>query len=320
MRMVRRWSASPRPRPAPCILEVSAYGTVVPDPDFVTTVAIPRDGIIAAVSVRAGQLVKVGDAIATIETAPGAASAYQQAASSASFAAKDLDHTRTLYAQKLATRSQLAAAQKANSDAQAALRAQMRIGANRGAEVLRAGAPGIVVALSASRGDRVQANAVVASIATRDRMLLNLGLEPEDATRVPVGAKVHLQSPQSDAIHFSGVVESVNAMMDPQSRLVNAVVGIPQAVAPHLILGTVLEGTVELPARTGVVVPHGALMTDQRGNYVYVVKDGIAHRRYVSLAIETDRDALIGKGLKANERVVTAGNAGLDDGTAVRVQ
>ena len=298
--------------------EVSAYGTVAPDPDYVTTVAIPRDGIVAAVSVRAGQLVKAGDAIATVETAPGAAASYQQAQSAAAFAAKDLAHTKALYDQQLATKSQLAAAEKAYADAAAQLRAQTRIGTGRAAEVLRANAAGIVVTLNAAPGDRVQANSVLASIATRDRLLVNVGLEPEDAPQVPVGAPVWLRSPQDDALSFTSTVESVDAMMDPKSRLVNAVVGVPQSVAPRLILGTVLEGAVKLPSKTGIVVPHDAIMTDARGNYVYVVEKGIAHRRGVTIGLETDTAALLTKGLRAGERVVVAGNAGLGDGTAVR--
>ena len=298
--------------------DVSAYGTVAPDPDYVTTVAIPRDGIVAAVSVRTGQLVKAGDAIATIETAPGAAASFQQAQSAAAFAAKDLAHTKALYDQQLATKSQLAAAENAYAAAAAQLRAQEKIGAGRAAEVLRANAPGIVTALNASPGDRVQANSVLASIATRDRLLLNVGLEPEDAPQVPVGAPVWLRSLQDDSLSFTSSVESVDAMMDPKSRLVNAVVGVPQSVAPRLILGMVFEGVVKLPARNGIVVPHDAIMTDAKGNYVYVVEKGIAHRRAVTIGLETDEDALIAKGLKSGERVVVAGNAGLEDGTAVR--
>ncbi|MDE2350383.1 MAG: efflux RND transporter periplasmic adaptor subunit [Alphaproteobacteria bacterium] len=298
--------------------EVSAYGTVAPDPDYLTTVAIPRDGIVAAVSVRAGQLVKAGDAIATIETAPGAAASFQQAQSAAAFAAKDLAHTKALYDQQLATKSQLAAAENAYAAAAAQLRAQQKIGAGRAAEVLRANAPGIVTVLNASPGDRVQANSVLASIATRDRLLVNVGLEPEDAPQVPVGAPVWLRSPQDDSLSFTSTVEAVDAMMDARSRLVNAVVGVPQAIAPRLILGTVLEGVVKLPSKSGIVVPHDAIMTDAQGNYVYVIAKGVAHRRAVTIGLETDEDALLVKGLKAGERVVVAGNAGLENGTAVR--
>ncbi len=297
---------------------IVAYGTVAPDPDHLTTVAIPREGIITALFVRTGALVHVGDPIADIETAPGVEAAYQQTMSAVAFAEKDLAHTKSLYAQQLATKSQLAAAQKALADAKAQLQAQTRIGAGHKAEVLRASATGIVTTLAVSPGDRVQANTVLVTIATHDRLLLNLGLEPEDALQVPVGAKVWMHSPQSGHINFSGKVLAVNAMIDQKSRLVNAVVAIPREVADKLVLGMVLIGTVDLPAKTGIVVPHSALMTDKNGPYVYVVTRDITHRRNVDVSMETDDDAMIAKGIVAGDEVVIAGNAGLEDGTKIR--
>ena len=299
--------------------EVVGYGTVAPDSDYLTTVAIPREGIVTAVSVRAGQLVRVGDPIATIETAPAAAANYQQAKSQLAFAGKDLAHTKALYDEQLATKSQLASAQKAYADAQAQLQAQTKIGAGQASEILRATAAGIVTAFSVSPGDRLQANAPIASIATRDRLLLNLGLEPEETLRVPVGAKVVLRSPQTDRIHFSGQVDSINATVDPKSRLVNAVVKIPQNVARELILGMVLEGTVQLPGVTGIAVPRSALMTDKGGTYVFVVTNSVARRHNVKVRLETDQGALISDGVHTGDQVVDSGNAGLDDGTRIRV-
>lgn len=298
---------------------VPAYGTVAPDPDYLATVAIPRDSIISAVSVRAGQFVSAGYPIVTIWTAPGALATYQQARSALAFAQKDLAHTRELYAEQLATKSQLAAAEKAVADAQAQFQSQTKVGTNKSSEVIRASAPGIVTGLNASPGDRVQANTVVASVATRDRLIVNLGLEPSDALEVTQSAKVRLHSPQRKEIGFAGQIQSVDAMMDAKSRLVNAVVTIPQNVANRLVLGMALEGTVELPAITGIVVPHNALMTDGKGTYVFVVKKNIARRHNVRIEFETDTGALIAQGVAAGDRVVVAGNAGLEDGTHVRV-
>ena len=301
-------------------VDVKAYGTVEPDPDYVTNVAIPREGIVLSASIRAGQIVQLGDPIVTIETAAAAAARYQQAQSQVAFAKKDLDRTKSLYNQQLATQSQLASAEKALADAKAQLEAERKIGAGQTTEVLRANAPGIVTSLNASPGDRIVANSIVASIATRDRLILNLGLEPEDALQVPVGAAVTLRAPQSDKISFGGKIQSVNAMMDSKSRLVNAVVAIPQDIANKLILGMVLEAAVELPDSAGITVPRSALMTDRNGTYAFVVTDDVAHRHNVTVALETDSDALIKSDIAAGDDVVISGNAGLEDGTHVRVQ
>jgi RND family efflux transporter MFP subunit len=297
---------------------VGAYGTVAPDPAYVMAIVLPRDGVITSVSVRAGQVVDAGQAIVTFDTAPGAAASYQQAQSAVTLAQQDLAHTQELFNERLATNTQVAAAQKALADAQAQFKAQTQIGAQQQIQVLKAPAAGIVTAISATPGERVAANTVVASIAPRDRLILNLGLEPEDALQVPIGAEVSLRSPQIVRVSFNGNIQSVDALMDPKSRLVNAVATIPQDVAGNLILGMVMEGTIQLPAKSGIVVPHSALVTGPHGTSVFVVADGVAHRRDVEVAMETDQSALITNGIMAGEAVVVGGNAGLTDGMRVR--
>jgi len=192
--------------------EITVYGTVVPDPSHLSIVAVQRDCTVTAVSVRAGQLVRVGDPIVTIQTSPSATAVYMQAGSAVAFAQKDLAHTRELYAQQLATKSQLASAERALVDARALADAQLKVGAGHATEVLRASAPGIITALSVSPGDRILANAVIASIAMRDRLLVNLGLEPQDAFQVKIGASVWLHSAQHLDISFVAAVQSVDAI------------------------------------------------------------------------------------------------------------
>lgn len=299
---------------------VTAFGTVAADPNAQTTLAIPRDGIVLSVAVRAGKVVGKGDPIATIETAPAVTAQFEQARSALAFAQKDLEHTRTLFSEQLATRSTLAAAEKAYTDARSTFAHQQRIGADKTVETLAAEVPGVVTNVSVSPGDRVSANAVVASIATRDRMVLDLGLEPKDAALLAPGAKVAVTSAQDPTLNFVTRVASVDAMLDPQSRLVNAVVAIAPEVSRRLFLGTSLRARVVLSIQHGIVIPKTALMTDERGTFVYVVQNNHARRRDVTIGLETGNSALIAKGLAPTEVVVAVGSAGLEDGMTVRVR
>jgi membrane fusion protein, multidrug efflux system len=299
---------------------VAAFGTLAADPNAQTTLAIPRDGIVLSIAVRAGKLVGKGDPIATVETAPAATAQYEQAKSALAFAQKDLEHTRALFSEQLATRSTFANAEKTYSDARATFVQQQRMGADKAVETLRAATPGVVTAVAVSPGDRVSANATIASIAARDRMVLNLGLEPSAAAHLLPGATVRLTSAQDPALDFTARVASVDAMLDPQSRLVNAVVAIAPDVSRHLILGMSLKARIVLSTESGIVIPKSALMTDEQGAFVYVMQKDHVHRRGVRVGVETDEGALIAKGLSAGERVVAVGGAGLEDGMAVRVR
>jgi RND family efflux transporter MFP subunit len=299
---------------------VTAFGTVAADPNAQTTIAIPRDGIVLSVAVRAGRLVGKGDPLATIETAPAVTAQFEQAKSALEFAQKDLEHTRTLFSEQLATRSTLASAEKAYSDARSTFAHQLRIGADKTVDPLTAAVPGVVTNVAVSPGDRVSANAVIGSIAARDGMVLNLGLEPKDAAGLSPGAKVTVTSAQDPTLNFATKVASVDAMLDPQSRLVNAVVAIEPDVSRRLILGMSLRARIVLSTQRGIVIPKSALMTDEQGTFVYVVQKDHAHRRDVSIGLESGNDALIAKGLAPRDVVVAVGSAGLEDGMAVRVR
>lgn len=298
---------------------ISVYGTIAPDANSLASVSLSRDVIVTRVSVRVGERVKAGDPLFTVQTAAQAGAAYQQADSAYQFAAKDLAHTRQLFAEQLATNSQLAAAVKALDDAKAALAAQEAIGSGTQSQTLRAAAAGVVTALDVSPGQRVAANTTMASIATKNRFIVNLGLEPSVAAQIAPGDPVKLHPPQDPSQAMSGKIASVDAMVDPKSRLVNAIAYGTGAGEGRLVLGAVLEADVWLSARTGIVVPHSALMADARGSYVFAVAEGVAHRRNVRVAFDTPQNALVAQGLRAGEQVVTAGNAELEDGMHVRV-
>lgn len=299
---------------------ISTFGAIIADPAHTVAVSLLRDVIPESIPVRVGQLVRPGDVIATVTTAPTVRSAWQQAEDAVAFAERDLAHTQSLFGLRLATNTQVAAAEKALADAQAQLDAQIRIGADRPAEIVHSVTTGIVMAVNAAPGQPLQANAILASIVPRDHLLVQLGLQPEDAVRVRPGTTVALRSPQNPAIMFSARISSVDATTDPKSRLVNAVANVPAADAGRLALGMVLQASVELPARNGVVLPHDALMNDGTGSFVYVVSKGIAHRRPVRIAFSTGDEAMVAQGVSPGESVVIAGNSQLSDGTPVRTR
>lgn len=66
-----------------------------------------------------------------------------------------------------------------------------------------------------------------------------------------------------------------------------------------------------------IVVPREAVQTGQNGNFVFVVQDGVAKVRPVTLDRAIDGEAVISSGLKAGESVVTDGQLLLTDGARV---
>ena len=75
-----------------------------------------------------------------------------------------------------------------------------------------------------------------------------------------------------------------------------------------LVPGAMVSVAIKQPAVESVVVPNTALMTDENGDYVYVVTSGdIANLRYVTLGERTEILAAVAQGLQKGEKVVVQG-------------
>jgi multidrug efflux system membrane fusion protein len=84
-----------------------------------------------------------------------------------------------------------------------------------------------------------------------------------------------------------------------------------QFVNAHLVLKLV---------HNGITVPSVAIQTGPSGSYAYVVTaNSTVERRPLKVTQTDDNAALIGSGLQAGERVVTAGQFKLEQGTKVQV-
>jgi RND family efflux transporter MFP subunit len=72
--------------------------------------------------------------------------------------------------------------------------------------------------------------------------------------------------------------------------------------------------------RNVVAVPSEAVQNGQRGNFVFVVENGSAKVRPVTVARTVDGESVIASGLSGDETVVTDGQLSLRDGMRVDVK
>jgi RND family efflux transporter MFP subunit len=81
--------------------------------------------------------------------------------------------------------------------------------------------------------------------------------------------------------------------------------------------GTLVQAQLTLRIEQAVTVPSAAVQVGQSGNYVYVVKGGIANVQPVSVSRTAEGEAVIGKGLEGGEIIVTDGQLMLTNGSRV---
>lgn len=298
---------------------ITAYGTIRPDPATEFSISVPRSGLIRRMFARPGQTVTTGTPLFELETAPEVATQYAQATTSLTYATENLAHVKRLFAQQMATRDQVAAAQKALTDAREQLKGYQAKGENVMVETVSATQSGIVIKLTAAPGDRVPPDTTILTLADRSKLLAILGVEPMDIGRVHVDAEAQVMPVWSTGDGTTGQVDEVAAVVDPTTGLVNVAVRLPTDEKPWPIIGMPVAGKVQLTKVIALSVPHAALLREGANTFVFRVKDNTAEKVPVDLIGDRDRTAFVQGPLSPGDTVVVKGVIGLADGVAVRV-
>lgn len=297
---------------------LTVYGQVQADPDAILTISLPHAGLITRVSVRLGQRVKRGDSLFELATSPAAHMEYLQAQSAVDFAQRELNHQQRLLKEQLAVKAQVDAARKALQDARASLQALKARQQNKTAEEVFAPTDGIVTQLAVKQGDRVQADTAALAIATGNRLIALLGVEPEDISHLQPGTPVKISSVFVPDYMVESQLREIHAMINPTTHLVDALVPIPADKTDHLVLGSRLTAAIRLKEHIGMTVPRSAVLQDQKGSYVFRIVDGKARRVDVTTGLESDQWIEITGGLQLGDTIVRLGNYELTDGMPVR--
>ena len=117
----------------------------------------------------------------------------------------------------------------------------------------------------------------------------------------------------------SGQVAMIENTVDPATGMVMIRASMPNT-DELLWPGTLVTAEMTLRIEDAVVVPSSAVQISQNGNFVFVVKDGVAKVRPVKVARQIVGQAVIGEGLNGGETVVTDGQLLLAEGTRVNAR
>lgn len=297
---------------------LTAYGEVRPDLEQVSDISLTHAAIISRLKVSVGQRVKKGDVLLEVATSPEAHREYLQAETAVKFAEQELSRQERLLSEQLATQANVEAARKNLLDAQSTLNALVKRKQDSVQDVIKAPMNGIVLQMTAAPGQQKQTGATVILMATESRLVVHLGVEPEDLSLIQEGMPVLLKSVFDPDYQVRSTIREVHAMIDPQTHLVDVFVPIPEDKVDHLALGSRMVGSIELHRHNALLVPRSAVLDDEAGSYVFVVRDGKAYRKPVDKGIAQGSDIEISGEIKAGDRIVATGNYELSDGMSVR--
>ncbi|HEY5105667.1 MAG TPA: efflux RND transporter periplasmic adaptor subunit [Caulobacteraceae bacterium] len=294
---------------------VSAYGVIAGSAAASRTVSTPRAVIVRAVLVGPGQPVAAGAPLVLVENTPATQLMFRQAADAEAFAAKDLARVQRLYDQHLAANDQLTAAQKTVADAKAAVAAQVAAGAGKTSQTLTAPVAGIVGATQAAVGEAMAADAPLVSVIANGGLVAQLGVEPSGARKIARNDTVTLVAALDASRAIASRVAIIGQAVDPTSRLVSVTA---PASGGDFALGSTVQAKIVVASHPGLLAPRRAIVFDENGSHLYVVRRGKAREVAVTPGEQQGDDVEVLGAVTAGDVVAVDGAYQLQDGMAVR--
>ena len=186
--------------------------------------------------------------------------------------------------------------------------------------ILRSPISGVVSARNYDRGDMYGMAAPIFTVQQITPVKILVGISEGDYTKVKKGDGVTLTVDALPGKTFSGTIKRIYPTIDPMTHTVNIEVNVPNQNR-ELRPGMYAKVNVTFGHSSSIVVPDAAVVRLQGSGQrnVFVVEDGIAVQREVSLGRHFDSQYEILSGLEVGEQVVVKGGSALRNGAAVEV-
>ncbi|WP_454886415.1 efflux RND transporter periplasmic adaptor subunit [Sphingomonas oryzagri] len=304
---------------------VSATGSLMAKRDMPVGVA-GEGGMVSRVLVDAGDWVRAGQTLATVDPAVQAATTaqmqaqIQSAVANAKLAQSNLDRAQALVSRGFISKadidSRTAARDAANASVRLAQAQYREQSARLGRLDIRAPASGLVLARNVEAGQIVSSgSSALFQIAMDGTLEMQAKLAEQDIAGLHVGMPVQVV-PVGAGRTFTGNIWQIAPMIDPVSR--QGTVRVQLAYDPALRPGGFATAAFSSQHTQAPVLPESAVLSDDQGNYVYLIdKDDKVQRRAVKIGDVSDAGIAVLSGLQGNERVVYSAGAFLNIGEKV---
>jgi len=285
-------------------------------------------GIIRQVKVIFGQEVRVGDVLATVESAPlaKAKASYLEALALLELREKTHQQEQELFEKKISAGRDLLEAKAALEEAKLAVRrasqelATLGLSSDAIAAVVSdentspllevvAPFPGTVVETSAVIGEQAVPERPIFAVADMERLWATLDIYEPDLAKIEPGQRVFFRVEGLPGTRFPGKVLAVGGAVDEHTRTVPVHAEIKNVRG---LLRAHMFGSAEIivkPAEPKLLVPKEAVQNDGDCNLVFVSPlENVFKARAVELGAAYENGYEVRGGLARGERVVTVGS------------
>ena len=305
---------------------IAATGTLAARVDMPVGVA-GEGGMVARVMVQPGQWVGAGQTLAVIERSVQSQTARQLAAqvevarADAALAQNEFERSQSLVGRGFVSKADLDRKQAARDAANARVRVAQATLAETRARIgrldIRSPAAGLVLERNVEPGQVVSAGSgALFRVARGGEMELRAQLSEADLAAIHVGAPATV-IPVGSTTQAKGAVWQISPIINQQNRqgIARVALTYETALRPGGFASVqIVAGSQEAP-----VLPESAILSDEKGNFVYVVgKGNQAERRAVKTGMVTPAGIAVIEGLRGNELVVLRAGGFLNPGDKVR--
>ena len=277
-----------------------------------STVSSKLMGVIQAVHVREGDLVKKGDLLVTIDQRQVTAH-LAKAQARAEVAAKEYKRFQQLLETQSASQQEFERAEAQYRQAQAAVAAAMV--STKDAQV-RAPYDGRVVAKMVNSGDLASPGTPFLNLEQEGLYCTDLVLPERHIQSVQVGITVKVVVPAMNNREFDGEVGRIVPTADARSRSFQVKVRMPEG--PNYKSGMFARVSIPVGGTGMMLIPNSAIVTQGQLNGIFVVDNTrMARFRLVRIGKKVGQQVEVISGLTDGQRYVSTVPLNLKDGVKV---
>ena len=177
---------------------------------------------------------------------------------------------------------------------------------------------GLIIQRAVKFGETVTVGQQLFRISDFDPLLCTIGVPERDLTRLSIGQPAILEVEAFPGELFQGRVLRISPVVDSATGTIRVTLEVDRhgRLSPGMFAGVRLVTDVRDNA---LIMPKRALSLESLADSIFVVEDGVAYRRNVTLGYEEDDRVEVTAGLSANDRVIVVGQDGLTDATPVQI-
>ncbi len=290
---------------------LSLTGTLTPFTEVV--VSAQTAGQITSLNAELGQSKSKGSVLATIDNRIKVL-AVESAQLNSDKQKRDLTRYESLYQGGTITQQQMDDAKMANTSAQIQLEQAKKQLADA---TITAPISGIITEKSVEKGTFVNMGSPVVRLLDISRLKIRLNVSETNIYKLSAGNKAEVDCEAFPGKTFSGKISYIASKGDDSH---NYPVEVVINNNGKLKAGSFANVTIVLPGKgSALSIPREALLGSSKNAKVYVIKDGKAQTRDISIIGGNEKVLFVSSGLAKGEQVVTAGQINLIDGISVSI-